>query len=313
MSEFWVWCGAYNESSHHDISCLLAKAQLLAQGKHEVCALVASTESPSALPCLSGSNRIMWLPTSGSPVYSGNLLAALATQRKPEVILARATVTDSHVVSRAAAQLEAGLSADCTDLWMDDDGKLVMHRPAFGGGVEADILCPHTLPQMATVRPGIFSHLSSVNCNPVLEVLPISEATEDPLCLLESIPVIQESLLSEANIVVAGGLGVGSKENFELLQTLADKIGGTLGASRAAVDAGFASWSSQIGQTGVMVHPKLYLAFGISGSMQHIMGMHGSNYVIAINTDPKAPIFQYADVAIVEDWRIVAEKILNSL
>ena len=310
MNEFWVWCGVCDESSHQDISRLLAKAQQLAQGAHDVCAIVTSTNTPGILPCLSGANRILWLPTTGSPVYLGNLLAALSVQRKPEIILASANVTNSHILSRAAAQLEAGLSADCTDLWMDDE-KLVMHRPAFGGGIEADIVCPHTLPQMATVRPGAFSQLSPINCDPLLDTLPIMEIPDDPIRLLESIPAVQNFLLTEAEIVVAGGLGIGSKENFALLQKLADKIGGVVGASRAAVDAGFASWSCQIGQTGITVHPKLYIAFGISGSVQHIMGMHGAECVIAVNTDPKAPIFEYADIAIVEDWKIIAEKLLN--
>lgn len=311
MGEIWIWCECLHPQFQKEYASLIAKAKELSQG-HSVCAVVASGESPAENPCLRGADRILWLKAEGSCLYQGELLCAIASQRKPEIILLSATLQGAQVASRVAARLEAGLSADCTDLWMDN-GLLVMHRPAFGGGVEADILCPSAKPQMATVRPGVFSHLSAASGNPQLEEIPLPQVGEDPVKLLEtSIAQMSESI-SDAKIVVAGGLGVGSKENFGILQQLADLLGGQVGASRAAVDAGYVSWTRQIGQTGKTVHPKIYIAFGISGSIQHIMGMNGSDFVISVNSDPKAPIFNYSDVAIVGDWKEIAEEFIKKL
>ena len=245
-------------------------------------------------------------------LLSRQIKAPFVEIRQPEIILLSATLQDTQVASRVAARLEAGLSADCTDLWMEN-GLLVMHRPAFGGGVEADILCPNAKPQMATVRPGVFSHLTPVVGNPVLEEGSLPDLGEDPIRLLaETVAELSENI-TDAKVVVAGGLGVGSKENFQILKKLADLLGGQVGASRAAVDAGFVSWTQQIGQTGKTVHPKLYLAFGISGSIQHIMGMNASDFVISVNSDPKAPIFEYSDVAITADWKETAEELIRFL
>ena len=311
MGEIWIWCSELHPQFQKEYASLISKAKELSQG-HSVCAVVASCESPADNPCLRGADRILWLKAEGSCLYQGELLCAIASQRKPEIILLSATLQGAQVASRVAARLEAGLSADCTDLWMDN-GLLVMHRPAFGGGVEADILCPNAKPQMATVRPGVFSHLCAVSGNPQLEEIPLPQVDEDPVKLLEaSIAQMSESI-SDAKIVVAGGLGVGSKENFAILQQLADLLGGQVGASRAAVDAGYVSWTRQIGQTGKTVHPKIYIAFGISGSIQHIMGMNGSDFVISVNSDPKAPIFNYSDVAIVGDWKEIAEEFIKKL
>lgn len=311
MAEIWIWCDNLHPQFQKEYASLIAKAKDLSQG-HCVCAVVASCESPADNPCLSGADRILWFKAEGSCLYQGELLCAIASQRKPEIILLSATLQGAQVASRVAARLEAGLSADCTDLWMDN-GLLVMHRPAFGGGVEADILCPNAKPQMATVRPGVFSHLGAVSGNPQLEEIPLPQVGEDPVKLLESSLAQMSESISDAKIVVAGGLGVGSKENFAILQQLADLLGGQVGASRAAVDAGYVSWTRQIGQTGKTVHPKIYIAFGISGSIQHIMGMNGSDFVISVNSDPKAPIFNYSDVAIVGDWKEIAEEFIKKL
>ncbi len=311
MGEIWVWCGNCRPEFQKESASLIAKAKELSQG-HTVCAVAASETSPENLDALKGADKILWIPKSGSSLYQGELLTALAQERQPEIILLSATLQDTQVASRVAARLEAGLSADCTDLWMEN-GLLVMHRPAFGGGVEADILCPNAKPQMATVRPGVFSHLTAVAGNPVLEEVSLPDLGEDPIRLLaETIAELSENI-TDAKVVVAGGLGVGSKENFRILKKLADLLGGQVGASRAAVDAGFVSWTQQIGQTGKTVHPKLYLAFGISGSIQHIMGMNASDFVISVNSDPKAPIFEYSDVAITADWKETAEELIRFL
>lgn len=312
MGEIWVWCGNCQPETQSEAASLIAKARSLAGDTLTVCAVVSSRGALCALPCLDGAHKILWIPATGSSLYEGELLAAIAKERQPEVILLSATLQGAQVASRAAALLEAGLSADCTDLWMEN-GLLVMHRPAFGGGVEADILCPSRKPQMATVRPGSFRQFLPAAGKPKLEVLPLPQVPPDPIRLLaETLAEVSENI-SDAQIIVAGGLGVGSKEGFTLLQRLANLLGGQVGASRAAVDAGYASWTQQIGQTGKTVHPKLYLAFGISGSIQHIMGMSSSAWVISINTDPRAPIFDYSDVAITSDWKTAAEEIIRSL
>ena len=311
MGEIWVWCGNCRPEFQKESASLIAKAKELSEGQ-TVCAVVASETSPEGMEFLQGADKILWIPATGSSLYQGELLTAVAAERQPEIILLSATLQDTQVASRVAARLEAGLSADCTDLWMDN-GLLVMHRPAFGGGVEADILCPNSKPQMATVRPGVFGHLAPVTAAPVLETLPVPPVSEDPIRLLEETLAEISENISDAKIVVAGGLGVGSKENFGILQELADLLGGQVGASRAAVDAGYADWTRQIGQTGKTVHPKIYLAFGISGSIQHIMGMNASDFVVSVNSDPKAPIFEYSDVAIVADWKEIAEEIIRKL
>ena len=309
MSEFWVWCGRCAPENRENLSGLLEKARALAGDAHGVCAVVVSREKPTEA-FLGLAHRVLWIPAGGSPAYLGALLGELARQRQPEVILLPATAEDSQIASHGAAMLETGLSADCTDLRMEK-GLLVMHRPAFGGGVEADILCPNARPQMATVRPGVFAGRQLSPVQPVVEEILVSEEIQDPLVLLEETMKPAGSDLSEASIIIAGGLGVGSKEGFSLLEQLAEAMGGQVGATRAAVDAGFAPWTRQIGQTGKRVHPKLYLAFGISGSIQHVMGMHTADFVVAVNSDPKAPIFDYADVAIVADWEQTAKKFLE--
>ena len=198
MGEIWIWCGDLHPQFQREYTSLIAKARELSQG-YRVCAVVASCESPAGNPCLSGADQILWFKAEGSCLYQGEMLCSLARQRQPEIILLSATLQGAQVASRVAARLEAGLSADCTDLWMDN-GLLVMHRPAFGGGVEADILCPNAKPQMATVRPGVFSHLAPVSGEPQLVELPLPQVAEDPVKLLEtSLSQMSESISDAKN------------------------------------------------------------------------------------------------------------------
>ena len=311
MGEFWIYCGSCGEYFYPEAQALIAKAQTLA-GENPVCAVVLSEQAGQILPCLTGADKVLWVSTQGSPIHQGDILTQLARLRQPEVILFSATALGAQVAARAAAFLNAGLSADCTDLWMDG-GNLVMHRPAFGGGVEADILSPDHRPQMATVRPGIFAGVPSTAAQTELELLECPQVGEDPIELLEQTLVPATEDIRNAKILVAGGAGIGSKENFALLEQLAQLLGGQVAASRAAVDAGFAPWDRQVGQTGHIVTPKLYIALGISGSIQHIMGMHGADRILAVNTDPKAPIFDYADVAVCADWKPLVEDWIHRL
>nr|HML49422.1 electron transfer flavoprotein subunit alpha/FixB family protein [Clostridia bacterium] len=196
---------------------------------------------------------------------------------------------------------QTGLTADCTGLSIDADGLLLQTRPAFGGRWMADILCKDRRPQMASVRPDVFP----TPTDPLEDIAPLErvrEEAESYLTLLSRTPLAQAQALADAPAVIAGGKGIGSKKGFEKLERLAGLLGGAVGATRAAVDAGFADYSQQIGQTGRIVRPKLYIALAISGMAQHVLGMQGAQTVVAVNQDRHAPIFSYANHGIVADW-----------
>jgi len=213
-----------------------------------------------------------------------------------------------------AAKLETGLTADCTGLSLTPEGYLLQTRPAYGGNLIADILCRDCRPQLASVRPGVFPSpqvLPGAACAPVVDFFPAALPT-----MLERVaftPSEGGTSLQSAQVIVAGGKGVGGKQGFETLAELAALLHGALGATRGAVDAGWVSYPHQIGQTGATVRPKLYLAFGISGLVQHIVGMNGSETVVAVNTDRNAPIFDNADYGIVGDWQTTAETMIRYL
>jgi electron transfer flavoprotein alpha subunit len=231
-----------------------------------------------------------------------------ARVRKPEIVLAGATTTGRDLAPRLAAMLDTGIAADCTDLYIDDWSRRdevypnLLHqvRPAMAGGVLATCLCPEQRPQIATVRPGVFRAIPHPR-HPRVESIAL-ELTEEDF----SVEILERSLqhaevgLSEADVVVAGGAGCNAA-NWHLVEDLATAIGGRVGASRAAVEAGLAPRSQQVGQTGSTVNPRLYVACGISGALQHVVGMKGSAMVVAINRDPNAPIFRFANYGIVGD------------
>ena len=227
----------------------------------------------------------------------------------PAVILAPATIRLRGILPILAGLLEAGLTADCTELQMEE-GRLIQIRPAFGNNLMAWIKSTSEI-QMATVRQGVF--------RPIEHQKEIREAEEFALDAsgkveqLSYTPFENTCPLNQAEIVIAGGMGIGSRQNFEYLAEIAKKIGAGVGASRVAVDAGYAPYSCQVGQTGVTVHPKLYIAVGISGAVQHLAGMSGSEKIVAINSDPKAPIFGYADYGIVGDWKEILTNFAEKL
>ena len=225
-------------------------------------------------------------------------------------ILAPATVRMRNIMPMLAWHLNAGLTADCTALQMDGEA-LLQTRPAFGNSLMATIRSMSDV-QMATVRPGTFRPVKRpANNVPVIheDYQPVGDRVQK----MDFVPFSNAKPLSQAQIIVAGGMGVGSKEGFQKLERLAAKLGAGLGASRTAVDAGFAPFSSQVGMTGVTVSPRLYIVFGISGAVQHLAGMSGAEKVIAINSDPKAPIFDYADFGIVGDWEEICDKLLEEV
>ena len=224
---------------------------------------------------------------------------------KPEIVLFGATAIGRDLAPRISARVKTGLTADCTKLEVDAETKnLRMTRPAFGGNIMATILCPNNRPQMATVRPGVMQKITKDTANKaVVEEMKLSfEKNSKYVEVTEVIKKISDKVdIMDAKILISGGRGMGCKENFKMLQDLAAVIGGEVSSSRACVDAGWTEKEQQVGQTGKTVRPNLYFAIGISGAIQHLAGMEESDYIIAINKDETAPIFDVADVGIVGD------------
>lgn len=254
------------------------------------------------------------------------VVSDLVRAEAPEVLLFGATAVGRDLAPRLSAILQTGLTADCTDLRLEaglarrggdgsEEGPLLHQiRPAFGGNVVATIVTPHHRPQMATVRPGVFP-LPRMEHGRQGEVsaVPVQLRPEDTVVEIIDRDKRERTVnLAGARVVVAGGAGVGSAEAFSLIRELAATLGGVVGATRAAVDAGWIDRDHQIGQTGVTVRPKLYIAAGISGSIQHCAGMCESARILAINTDPQAPIFSIAHYGIVGDLREVIPKLIRA-
>jgi electron transfer flavoprotein alpha subunit len=246
----------------------------------------------------------------------------LINEHHPGILLIGATNTGRDLAPRIASRMRTGLTADCTDLQIGDysfrkrtwNEVLLQIRPAFGGNVIATIATPETRPQMATVREGVMTPLAPdyARKGEVIHVEP--QVTEEDLILkiVERVKAEKRLNLKSSRIIVAGGVGVGSRDNFEIIHKLAKALGGEVGASRAAVDAGFVGHEHQIGQTGVTVRPNLYIACGISGAIQHRAGMDQSKRIIAINTDPNAPIFSVAHYGIVGDLHEAIPKMIKA-
>ena len=224
----------------------------------------------------------------------------------PEIVLFGATSIGRSLAPRVSARLKTGLTADCTELTIDPEKKLLVQtRPAFGGNLMATIIIPNHRPQMSTVRPNVMKRLEpqTTRTGKIIQVRDISLQAEDLATkILEIVHDSDNTVnLQEAEIIVSGGRGLQKAENFKYIRELADAIGGAVGASRATVDAGWIPSYHQVGQTGKTVHPKLYVACGISGAIQHLIGMQTSDIIVAINRDPNAPIFNVATYGIVGD------------
>jgi electron transfer flavoprotein alpha subunit len=251
--------------------------------------------------------------------YSNNTFVEAAAQvverHRPEVILFGATANGRDWAGALATRLHTGLTADCTGLSIDlENRRLLQTRPAFGGNIMATIITPNHRPQMATVRPKVFAPIPTPGHEGQLvrDTVALSKA-ELRAILKRFIAAEPEVNIADARIVVSGGRGVGKPENFRLIYELAEALGAAVGASRAAVDAGWIPYPHQVGQTGRTVRPKLYVACGISGSVQHLAGMRTSEHIVAINRDPRAPIFNYADFGIVGDLHEVIPEIIGML
>jgi electron transfer flavoprotein alpha subunit len=235
----------------------------------------------------------------------GQLVAEFIDKEKPAIVLAGATAIGRSFIPKVAARVWGGLTADCTKLEIDVEKRLLLGtRPAFGGNLMATIICPLHRPQMATVRHKVMKPAQR-NDSRTGEVI-VNTVDNAQLCIRTKIANIVKEMestvnITEADIIVSGGRGMQDPKNLPLLKDLAEALGGAVGASRAAVDAGWIPYSHQVGQTGKTVCPKLYIACGISGSVQHMAGMQSAEYIIAINKDPNADIFQIANLGIVGD------------
>ena len=243
------------------------------------------------------------------PLPYSRMMNKLVNEHKPRIVLFGATVIGRGLAPRVASNTVSGLTADCTDLQISDvtylkkeyKELLLQIRPAFGGNIIATIITPDNPVQMATVREGVMELHELDTPNPVkIEEIPyVPDSTDDLVKIVEQFREENKVNLKASPIIVSGGYGLGSKENFKLIHELAETVGGEVAGSRAAVDAGFITPDRQIGQTGVTVRPKLIFSIGISGAIQHRAGMQESNKIIAINPDPEAPIFEIAHYGIV--------------
>jgi len=273
--------------------------------------------------------------------YTTDAYTKVATQVmeqfKPEIVLYGATHIGRDLAPRVAARMDTGLTADCTRLDVkiatyknytethttldtssldveDKESKLLQTRPAFGGNLMATIVCPNTRPQMATVRPGVMAKRTKDDSKKgeLIDVKADIAASDIRTQVLNVVKSAKEmASLTDAEIICSGGRGLGDETGFDLMNKLADKIGGSVGASRAAVDAGWIDHSHQVGQTGTTVRPKIYFACGISGAIQHLAGMQSSDIIVAINKDEEAPIFEVADYCIVGDLFKVVPQIIE--
>ena len=234
----------------------------------------------------------------------------------PSIILIPATKTGRDLAPRIAATLETGLTADCIELDIQE-GNLIQTRTVYGANYLADIMCSKKRPQMATVRPNVMekSEASEKNNPEVIEYSVEIEPIQLKTKIIETIETttIDVKPIDEADVIVSGGRGIGSKENFEIIEELAGVLNAAVGASRAAVEAGWVSKSCQVGQSGTVVCPNIYIACGISGTTQHLVGMKSSKKIIAINKDSNAPIFDVCDYGIVGDYKVIVPMLTEAL
>jgi electron transfer flavoprotein alpha subunit len=247
----------------------------------------------------------------------GNILEDIILEQKPEVVLAGATAIGRSFIPLVATALATGLTADCTQLAIrPEDGVLLQTRPAFGGNIMATIECPYTRPQMATVRPRVMKAITPdpARKGEIINYQPGTERLQSRVKVLRNVLEEQDQVnITEGDIIVAGGRGLDNEKGFELIRQLADAVGGAVGASRAAVDSAWIAYPHQVGQTGKTVNPKLYIACGISGAIQHVVGMQSSETIVAINKDRHAPIFDVATYGIVGDLFEVVPKLIEKI
>ena len=310
-NDLWVFIETNEDGTAKNVGIeLLTPGRMLAdkQGGNLVAVVIGSHADAAVGEAEAhGADKIILVEGNEYAVYTTDAyviaMNALVEKYGPTSILIGASNNGRDLAPRLSCRLKTGLTADCTALDIDDEtGNVAWTRPAFGGNLMATIMCPDNRPQIGTVRPGVFK--KGVRMERHAEIIheTISvKAEKIRTQVLELVTDIADGNvdLEGAEIIVSGGRGVGGLEGFDIIRQLADVLGATVGASRAAVDAGWISHAHQVGQTGKTVGPRLYIACGISGAIQHLAGMSGSDVVVAVNTDSRAPIFDVADYGVV--------------
>ena len=321
----WVFIESPGPMNH---ACLqiVSKGYELARSLREDLVAVVVTREETAGPAgqllpLYGVDEIRYLSCPQLEHYHAEDVAAVLAEdildQGPRIVLFLGSRFGRELAPRVAARLNTGLTADCTELRIDARRRLVQVRPTYGGKILASIICPFHYPQMASVRQNVFQAVKRPRNGtkiPLRRRTVEIDSIERVKLVLGSEPFSRlDTRIEEAEVIVCGGAGLGTRDGFELLETLAGKIGGAVAGTRAVVDLGWIPFSRQVGQTGKTVRPRLYIGCGVSGAIHHLMGMKHSGEIIAINSDPRAPIFKVATVGIVGDLYEVVPQLIDQL
>jgi electron transfer flavoprotein alpha subunit len=307
----WVWVEQFRGRASSISWEMLGQARKIADRREAVltaCVLGHNVEHISKEAVAFGAERIFWADDPSLKVYRtapyANVLIELVRRFKPEIFLLGASSRGRDLAGSVATEIHTGLTADCTGLDIDpENGLLRQTRPAFGGNIMATIICPNNRPQMCTVRHHVFE-MPAADYSRQGQVIPVRVKLSEEQISTRVVDFILEQgkiNLADARIIISGGRGVGGPEGFEPIRRLAEVLGGAVGSSRSAVDAGWIDYAHQVGQTGRTVRPDLYIACGISGAVQHLAGMSTAKIIVAINKNPEAPIFSVADYGVVGD------------
>ena len=314
--ELWVFAEQRDGKLAGVVHELLSEGQILCEKSgYTLCAVLPSANGSELCQELYnyGAKKVYTLDDPKLKDYQNDYysraVAQLIKEQKPEIVLYGATTIGRSLAPTVAVMVDAGLTADCTQLDFDTEaGNLLQTRPAFGGNIMATIICPDNRPQMATVRSNVFKK-TKISDQEAGEQMACSVDLSDVPERMRRLEVVHEADnnidLNAAQYIVSGGRGVGKPENFKIIYDLASELGAAVGASRATVDAGWISHHHQVGQTGKTVCPVVYIACGISGAIQHLAGMQSSDVIVAINKDPDAPIFDVADFGLIGDLHAI--------
>jgi electron transfer flavoprotein alpha subunit len=327
--DVWVWVEFEDDKNLEELGKIKKVSfELLSEGrklanelKQDLCAVVLADKNKNYENILGeyGADKVYLIENKEFVEYNTDIYSAaiisLINKHKPSVMLFGASIKGRDLAPRVASALYVGLTADCTGLSIRD-GLLIQSRPAFGGNIMADIISPNSRPQMATVRPNVMK-IAEPNLGKIAilirEDIKLDKNMRRVKVIERHIEDSKDSIkIENAEIIISGGRGLKTKEKFKLIEELAGLLSGCVGASRAAVDLGFIEKKHQVGQSGTTVTPKLYMAFGISGAIQHIVGMKTSDVIIAVNKDPNAMIFSVAKYAIVGDAHQILPKLIEA-
>jgi electron transfer flavoprotein alpha subunit len=311
MAGIWVYAEHKDGKVKKATFEILSEAKKMAAKKGEpLCAVLIGSGVEGLAPTVGayGAEKVYCVEAADLATYTTGgftkALCDLVQQEKPSIVLFGASINGKDLSARVAGRLGVGLATDCTDIGLDDAGRLQVRRPMFSGKVYADVVFSDAAPQMASIRPNVL-RAAAPDAARKPEKAKVAASVKPEDLMVTVVEVVkaggEKPDLTEAEIIVSGGRGMKGPENYKILEELADVLGGVVGASRSAVDAGWRPQSDQVGQSGKVVAPNLYIAAGISGAIQHLAGMGTSKVIVAINKDPEAPIFKKADYGVVDD------------